>query len=43
MRREPDPIDRVRKALKATSVFLHLLAEALWRWAESLGRLDQHG
>lgn len=36
MRREPHRVERVRKALKATAVFLDMLAEALWRWAESL-------
>jgi hypothetical protein len=36
MRYEANTIERVRKALKATAVFLRLLAEALWRWAESL-------
>ena len=38
MRFEADPIERVRKGLKATAVFLRMLAEALWRWAESLNR-----
>jgi hypothetical protein len=28
--------ERLRRALKATAVFLRMLAEALWRWAESL-------
>jgi len=28
--------ERVRRALRATAVFLRMLAEALWRWAESL-------
>ncbi len=36
MRYEPNSAERVRKALKATAVFLHMLAEALWRWAEWL-------
>lgn len=36
MRSTRDSVERVRRALKATSVFLRLLAEALWRWAESL-------
>jgi len=36
MEYEPDPIKRVALALKATSVFLHMLADALWRWAELL-------
>jgi hypothetical protein len=38
MRYETDSVQRVRKALKATAVFLHMLAEALWRWAESVGQ-----
>jgi hypothetical protein len=33
---EPNSTERVRKALKATAVFLHMLANALWRWAEWL-------
>jgi hypothetical protein len=37
MRFTPDSVERVRRALKATAVFLRMLAEALWRWAESLG------
>ncbi len=37
MRYERNSVERVRKALKATAVFLRMLAEALWRWAESLG------
>lgn len=36
MRRAPNSEERVRRALKATAVFLWMLAEALWRWAESL-------
>jgi hypothetical protein len=36
MRYTKDSVERVRRALKATSVFLRMLAEALWRWAESL-------
>lgn len=31
-----DSVERVRRALKATAVFLPMLADALWRWAESL-------
>jgi hypothetical protein len=38
MRHEEYPTERVRKALEATAVFLRMLAEALWRWAESLRR-----
>ncbi len=33
---EPNSTERVRKALKAAAVFLHMLADALWRWAEWL-------
>jgi hypothetical protein len=36
MRYTPDSVERVRLALKGTAVFLWMLAEALWRWAESL-------
>ena len=36
MRRAANSEERVRRALKATAVFLWMLAEALWRWAESL-------
>src|SRR5438876_7879073 len=38
MRHEAHTVERVRKALEATAVFLRMLAEALWRWAESLRR-----
>src|ERR1700751_1109891 len=38
MRYTRDRIERVRRALKAAAVFLRMLAEALWRWAESLRR-----
>ena len=41
MRSTRDSVERVRRALKATSVFLRMLAEALWRWADSL--LDSNG
>jgi hypothetical protein len=41
MRRTPNADERVRRALKATAVFLWMLAEALWRWAESLKPLPQ--
>jgi hypothetical protein len=37
MRSTPDSVERVRRSLRATAVFLRMLAEALWRWAESLG------
>jgi len=33
---ERDPMKRVALALKATSVFLHKLADAMWRWATLL-------
>jgi hypothetical protein len=36
MRYEPNSAKRVRIVLKATAVFLHMLADALWRWAEWL-------
>ena len=36
MRYAPESGERLRRALKATAVFLRMLAEALWRWAESL-------
>jgi ribosomal protein L34E len=36
MRHASNSVERVRRALKATAVFLRMLAEALWRWAESL-------
>jgi hypothetical protein len=36
MRYESNSVERVGQALKATAVFLHMLAEALWRWAEWL-------
>jgi len=35
MRYAPESGERLRRALKATAVFLRMLAEALWRWAES--------
>ena len=35
MRCAPESGERLRRALKATAVFLRMLAEALWRWAES--------
>lgn len=38
MRYEANSIARIEKALRATAVFLRMLAEALWRWAESLKR-----
>jgi hypothetical protein len=31
-----DSVERVRRALNATAVFLRMLADALCRWAESL-------
>src|SRR5713101_5999231 len=36
MRKTSSSVERVRRALQATSIFLSMLAEALWRWAESL-------
>jgi uncharacterized protein YlaI len=36
MAREENIVQRVRKALQATSVFLRMLSDALSRWAESL-------
>ncbi|SRR5258708_5575260 len=36
MRYERDSVARIGKALKALSIFLRMLAEALWRWAECL-------
>ena len=41
MRYEPNSVERVAKALKGTAVFLRMLAEALWRWAESLGSSNE--
>jgi hypothetical protein len=34
MRRAPNSVQRVKCALKATAVFLSMLAEAMLRWAE---------
>ena len=42
MRYTRDSVERVRRALKAAAVFLRMLAEALWRWAESLRGTDSH-
>jgi hypothetical protein len=36
MRGATTSVERVRRALRCTAVFLRMLAEALWRWAESL-------
>ena len=36
MRRQPNSSKRVKYALKATAVFLHMLADALTRWADWL-------
>lgn len=41
MRRAPDSVEQVRRALKATAVFLRMLAEGLCRWAESLRGSDR--
>lgn len=38
MRYTTNSVERVRRSLKATAVFLWMLAEAMWRWAESLNR-----
>lgn len=35
MRCAPESGERLRRALRATAVFLRMLAEALWHWAES--------
>lgn len=36
MQRQPDSKKRVKFALKATAVFLHMLADAMSRWADLL-------
>ena len=36
MRRQPNSSEKVKCALKATAVFLHMLADALTRWADWL-------
>jgi hypothetical protein len=36
MRYTRDSIERARRAFKATAVFMRMLAEAMWRWAECL-------
>jgi hypothetical protein len=36
MRKTSNSVERVRRSLRATAVFLEMLAEALWRYAESL-------
>jgi hypothetical protein len=41
MRRQRNPIKRVKCALKATAVFLHMLADAVRRWAELLNQSDK--
>jgi hypothetical protein len=38
MRFEPNSVERVRKSLNATAVFIQLLSDALFRWADSLPR-----
>jgi hypothetical protein len=40
MRCAPNSSERLRRTLKATAVFLRMLAEALWRWAESFTGSD---
>jgi len=32
----PSSIERVRRALQATAVFLRMLSDAMWRWSELL-------
>ncbi len=41
MQFQHNPIRRVKCALKATAVFLHMLADALRRWAELLIHSDE--
>ena len=36
MRHEPDPKKRVALALRSTSMFLLMLGDAMWRWADWL-------
>jgi hypothetical protein len=43
MRYEPNAVQRTRKALKGTVVFLRMLTEALLRWAESLNGPNSDG
>lgn len=40
MRYTADSIERVERSLKGTSVFLALLADALWAWAELLHKSE---
>ena len=40
MQSSSDPVERVRRAMWATAIFLQMLAEALCRWAESLRGAD---
>jgi len=43
MRATTNPVERVRRALKATAVFLWMLAPALWRFAELLNPTKKEG
>jgi len=36
MRRAKDSVECVRSSLQGSAVFLEMLAEAMWRWSESL-------
>jgi hypothetical protein len=38
MRKTSSSVERVRRSLKAAAVFLGMLAEAMWRWADLLER-----
>jgi hypothetical protein len=40
---ERDPIKRVALALKSVSVFLRMLADAMWRWAGALEDQSEGG
>jgi hypothetical protein len=40
---EPHPVKRVALALRSTSVFLQMLGEATWRWADSLDEAARAG
>jgi hypothetical protein len=33
---QSNPIERVKHALQATSIFLEMLAKAMWRWSDLL-------
>lgn len=36
MKFQPNPVMRYALALKALSIFLHMLADAVWRWGSAL-------